>query len=170
MKWIAFAIVAGSLAVAGYAQWPLAAMPSDARADMVTVLKSERKLILLKDGFVIREYRVALGHNPVGAKTQKGDGRTPEGTYVIDYRKPDSSFHRALHISYPNAADRAQAGARGVDPGGLIMIHGIRNGLGIIGRWHRLIDWTNGCIALTNAEIEQVWDAVPDGTPVEIRA
>jgi len=88
---------------------------------------------------------------------------------VIDYRKADSSFHKALHISYPSPKDQAQAKALGVDPGGLIMIHGIRNGIGIVGRLHRFIDWTTGCIAVNNPEIEEIWAAVPDGTPVEIR-
>ena len=127
-------------------------------------------MILLRAGTPIKEYEVALGSDSVGRKAQEGDGRTPEGSYVIDYRKPNSSFYRALHISYPDAADRAQATVRGVNPGGLIMIHGIRNGLGIVGRWHRLMDWTNGCIAVTNSEIEEIWAAVPDGTPIEIRA
>lgn len=87
----------------------------------------------------------------------------------MDYRKADSSFHRALHLSYPSAADRARAVAQGVDPGGLIMIHGLKNGLGWLGRLHRLFDWTDGCIAVTNPEIEQIWQSVPDGTPIELR-
>ena len=118
---------------------------------------------------MLKQYRVSLGGSPVGAKTQEGDRKTPEGVYRIDYRKADSAFHRALHVSYPNYKDRARAAAAGVSPGGLIMIHGIRNGLGGLGRWHRLVDWTNGCIAVSDPEIEQIWAAVPDGTPVEIR-
>ena len=139
------------------------------KVDKVLVIKSTRKLVLLRQKTPLREYRIALGGSPLGHKTRQGDQRTPEGRYVIDYRTKDSSFHRALHISYPNARDRAEARARSADPGGLIMIHGIKNGLGLIGRWHRLLDWTDGCIALTNAEIEELWDLVPDGTPIEIR-
>lgn len=95
--------------------------------------------------------------------------RQPEGLYKIDYRKADSSFHRALHISYPNAGDKAKARKLGVSPGGLIMIHGIKNGAGWIGNLHRFADWTNGCIAVTDAEIRELWRAVPNGTPIEIR-
>ena len=169
MTWLIALLLVALLGVAGYAHWPIAALPPGTNADRLLVLKGQRRLILLKEGAAIRDYRIALGRNPFGPKTREGDGRTPEGAYVIDYRKPDSDFHRALHISYPSPADQAAAAARGVDAGGQIMIHGIRNGRGIIGRWHRMRDWTAGCIALTDAEIEQVWQAVPDGTPIEIR-
>jgi len=165
--WLVCALVAGA---AAYAHWPDEPLPIETKIDSLLVLKCERKLVLLSAGTPVKQYRVALGGTPVGQKTQESDKKTPEGLYIIDYRKADSSFRRALHISYPNATDRTQALARGIDPGGLIMIHGIRNGVGLIGRWHRLIDWTNGCIAVTNAEIEEIWKLVPDGTPIEIRA
>ena len=113
-------------------------------------------------------YEVALGSDPVGPKQRVGDGRTPEGRYVLDWRSRRSDHHRSIHLSYPNAADRARAEAAGVDPGGGIMIHGLPNGLGEIGAAHRAGDWTDGCIAVTNEEIEQIWDLVPDGTPIEI--
>jgi murein L,D-transpeptidase YafK len=154
----------------GYAQWPPEALPEGVKADSVLVLKSERKLVLLKEGHPLMTYRVALGGKPVGHKTQEGDGRTPEGRYVLDYRNNKSAYHLALHVSYPGPADRAEAAARGVSPGGLIMIHGSGPTMRVLGRWHRFIDWTDGCIAVTNQEIEQIWRAVPDGTPVEIRA
>ncbi len=169
MIWLAGSVLVALVAVAAYAQWPIPPLPPGATADRVVVLKGERRLVLLKGEVPIREYRIALGREPLGPKAQEGDGRTPEGSYVIDYRKWNSDFHRALHISYPTPAQQATAAARGVDPGGQIMIHGVRNGEGVIGRWHRLNDWTQGCLALTNAEIEQVWEAVPDGTPIEIR-
>jgi murein L,D-transpeptidase YafK len=137
-------------------------------ADLVYIEKKARRLTLFRKGKPIRTYRVALGFEPVGKKTTEGDGKTPEGRYVIDRRKPNSSFHRALHISYPNADDRRQAAARGVSPGGDIMIHGLMNGMGWIGKAHRARDWTLGCIALTNDEIDEVWRMAPDGTPVEI--
>lgn len=169
MKWIAVLALSVVAIGAGYAHFPETTLKPSARADKVAVLKSERKLILMYAGQPLKEYRVSLGSTPLGAKQQEGDGRTPEGTYIIDYRKADSSFHKALHISYPSEADTLQAKARGVNPGGFIMVHGIRNGLGAIGRLHRLADWTNGCIAVTNAEIEEIWRAVPDGIPIEIR-
>lgn len=156
-------------AVVAWAHWPALPLPVDARADRLVVLKSRRTLELYRGAALLRSYVVALGGTPVGPKQQEGDRRTPEGSYVLDYRKVDSSFHRALHVSYPSAADRASAAARGVAPGGLIMVHGLPNGLGFLGRAHRALDWTNGCIAVTNHEIEEIWRVVPDGTPIEIQ-
>jgi murein L,D-transpeptidase YafK len=128
-----------------------------------------RRLTLIHDGHPIKSYRIALGSNPIGPKTRQGDRRTPEGIYVIDSRTAASGFHRALHVSYPSAADRVAAKRAGVDPGGDIFIHGIKNGLGWLGATHRLVDWTAGCIAVTNAEIDEIWRLVPNGTNVEIR-
>lgn len=141
----------------------------DAKVDKILILKSARKLQLLSGRDVVKEYRVALGHAPTGPKERQGDGRTPEGTYVIDYRNKNSQFHRSLHISYPNAADKARARRLGVNPGGEVFIHGLMNGYGWIGAAHRTKDWTLGCIAVTNEEIDEIWKLVPDGTPVEIR-
>lgn len=148
------------------------AAPADAtrrlRADKVVVIKHKRVLQLLWRGRVVRSYKVALGFNPKGHKAKEGDGRTPEGTYVIDWRNPKSRFTLSLHISYPNRADRARARARGVSPGGAIFIHGQPNGVNM-GKAHTLRDWTLGCIAVTNEEIREIWRAVPNGTPIEIR-
>jgi murein L,D-transpeptidase YafK len=144
-------------------------LPPDARADYVRICKAGHRLILFKDGKPLKVYRIALGRNPIGNKEREGDGRTPEGLYRIDAHKPDSTFHRALHISYPNADDLQAARGKGVNPGGSIMIHGIRKGLGWIGRLQNLVDWTAGCVAVTNPRIEEIYRAVPDGTPVEIR-
>ena len=138
------------------------------RADRIVVNKARRELLLLQNGKVIRTYKIALGGQPIGPKLRRGDSRTPEGTYVIGGRNPVSAYHRALRISYPNAADRARAKRDGVDPGGDIMIHGLPNGRGWIGSAHRLIDWTDGCIAVTDAEIDEIWRLVPAGTPIEI--
>ncbi len=138
-------------------------------ADRILVEKAAHRLTLLRSGKPIRAYAVALGRSPVGDKVRAGDNRVPEGRFVIDGHLRGSRFHRALHVSYPDAAHRARARALGVPPGGDIMIHGIRNGLGWIGRYHRLVDWTAGCIAVTDPEIEEIWTAVPDGTPIEIR-
>lgn len=101
---------------------------------------------------------------------QQGDGRTPEGEYRTDYRKPDSSFHKALHISYPGPTDTAAAKTLGVDPGGMVMVHGMRNGFGWLGRIHQAVDWTNGCVAVTDREIDEIWRAVPDGTKIILKA
>jgi murein L,D-transpeptidase YafK len=139
------------------------------KADRVLVDKSEARLYLLKDGKVVKGYPVAFGADPVGHKQQEGDERTPEGDYVLDYKKSDSAFHKAIHISYPNAEDRARAKARGVKPGGLIMIHGQKNGLGWLSLITQLFNWTDGCIALSNADMDEVWATVDAGTPITIR-
>lgn len=144
-------------------------LPADAHADRVVVDKGDRTLSLLQGGRTIRTYPVSLGGAPAGHKRQEGDERTPEGHYVLDYRNPNSAMHRALHVSYPDSADVARARARGVPPGGMIMVHGIRNGLGWVGRLHRLADWTDGCVAVTDREMDEIWRAVPDGTPIDIR-
>jgi murein L,D-transpeptidase YafK len=144
-------------------------LPANAIADRIVVEKAERKLSLLHNGKVIKTYRVALGRNPVGAKVEEGDMKTPEGVYQVDNRNPNSDYHLALHISYPSEADNARAAARGVNAGFDIMIHGLPNGKSWIGPAHRKVDWTAGCIAVTDEEIEELWRAVPDGTTIEIR-
>lgn len=133
------------------------------RVDRIVVQKSRREMLLLSGDSVVRSYRVALGRDPVGHKRQEGDGRTPEGRYTIDRRNPRSKYHLALHISYPNPADLDRARAQAVDPGGDIMIHGLKPGVD-----HPAADWTQGCIAVTNAEMDEIWGLVADGTPVEI--
>jgi murein L,D-transpeptidase YafK len=164
-------LIAAALAFLGgviYAQWPRRPLPADARADRVVVRKKARTLELYRGAQLLRTYPIALGRDPLGHKQQEGDGRTPEGHYVLDYRNPRSSYHKALHVSYPSPADTSAARDRGVSPGGLIMVHGVRNGLGFIGRLHRIFDWTDGCIAMTDAEIDEIWHSVADGTPIEI--
>src|SRR5271165_487083 len=143
--------------------------PPPAKIDQVLVLKSERTLQLLSLGKVIRTYKVALGGAPVGAKEQQGDHKTPEGHYVLDRRNPKSQFYKSIHVSYPNEKDRRRAAERRVAPGGDIMIHGLPHGYGWLGAAHRERDWTDGCIAVTNQEIDEIWKLVPDGTPIEIR-
>jgi len=142
---------------------------SNEHADRILVVKSEHTLSLFANGKVLKTYKVALGRGSGGPKQHEGDHETPEGFYMIDSRNTHSRFHRALHISYPNADDRSRALAAGVTPGGQIMIHGIQNGLGWLGSLQRTMDWTDGCIAVTDSEIEEIWDMVPIGTPVEIR-
>jgi len=157
-----------AIAIAGAARESGPALPGGAVADRVVIDKSKRTLTLLRGTDRLKTYRISLGWNPVGHKQQEGDGRTPEGVYAIDFHKRDSAYHRALHISYPNAQDVRAASERGASAGGDIMIHGLRNGLGAVGALHRKRDWTAGCIAVTNREVEEIWRAVPDGTPVEI--
>ena len=139
------------------------------KADRVIVTKSERTLTLLAQGKVLKTYKVALGGSPVGPKEQQGDHKTPEGLYVLDRRNPKSQFHRSIHVSYPSEQDKKRAAQRGVSPGGDIMVHGLPNGFGWLGATHRAKDWTDGCIAVTNAEMDEIWELVPDGTPIEIR-
>lgn len=127
-------------------------------------------MTLLANGRAQKVYRFALGWNPIGHKQEEGDGKTPEGVYTIDFHKADSDYHLALHIFYPNATDTARAAARGVSAGGDIMIHGLPNGAGAeAAARHRTSDWTAGCIAVTNEEIEEICRRVRDGTPIEIR-
>jgi murein L,D-transpeptidase YafK len=138
-------------------------------ADKILIEKKERLLMLLSRGKVLKTYKIALGGNPDGPKERKGDNKTPEGTYVIDSRNKDSRYHLSLHISYPNAKDKKRAKKLGVSPGGDIMIHGIKNGFSWAGDYHTEVDWTKGCIAVTDDEIEEIARLVPNGTIVEIR-
>lgn len=147
----------------------LAVHDSAAKADQVIVVKSQRTLTLLSHGKVLRTYKVALGGTPVGAKEQQGDHKTPEGRYILDRRNAKSRFYKSIHVSYPNEQDKERAARRGASPGGDIMIHGLPNGFGWLGATHRAQDWTDGCVAVTNQEIDEIWELVPDGTPIEIR-
>ena len=134
--------------------------------------KSDRKLYLMRSGKVYREYAVSLGGNPKGAKQRAGDLKTPEGTYVLDWRNPRSRFYKSIHISYPNAEDRLRAERLGVDPGGDIMLHGEHYNPALqrtLRRAKLRRDWTEGCIALNNEHIDEIWREVSDGTPIDIR-
>jgi len=141
----------------------------DEAVDRVIVEKSKRTMTLLKQDREVRTYKIALGRDPVGAKVMQGDNRTPEGIYYIDYKVRNSVYHRALQLSYPNPDDMERARALGVPPGGSIMIHGMKQDHLWMGDVQYLFNWTNGCIALTNREIEEVWALVSPWTPVEIR-
>jgi murein L,D-transpeptidase YafK len=152
-----------------YAHHVWNAIPTGTAIDRIVVEKSARRLSVFVDGKKLKTYRVALGRNPIGPKQEEGDQKTPEGVYKIDGRNPQSDYHLALHVSYPSDEDKARAAERGVPAGFDIMIHGLQNGLGWIGAFHRLHDWTAGCVALTDEEIEELWRVAPDGTTVEIR-
>ncbi len=166
-------MLAGGIAALG--GWPrgAGAAPAGGRVavDLLRCVKHQRKLYALKDGAVVMQFNVALGREPRGHKLQEGDGRTPEGRYYIVGGRPDSDYHLSLLISYPNADDRARARALGVRPGGQIMVHGLDPA--IEREWHDrhwLFNWTNGCIAVTNPEMNRLWDSVALGTPIEILA
>jgi tetratricopeptide (TPR) repeat protein len=137
--------------------------------DKILIEKKERRLMLISKGEVLKIYKIALGGNPNGPKECQGDNKTPEGTYVIDSRNKDSRYHLSLHISYPNERDKKRARELGVSPGGNIMIHGIKNGFSWVGDSHAEVDWTKGCIAVTDEEIEEIAKIAPKGTIVEIK-
>jgi murein L,D-transpeptidase YafK len=139
-----------------------------AEVDLVKVDKSENKMYLLDGDKIIKEYHVVFGANPKGHKQQEGDEKTPEGTYTLDYKKEDSSFYRSMHISYPNKKDKANAEKLGVSPGGFIMVHGQRNWLGWLSFISQHFNWTNGCIALTNSEMDEFMELVNVGTKIKI--
>ncbi|MEQ8244280.1 MAG: L,D-transpeptidase family protein [Fulvivirga sp.] len=149
----------------GYNYWPEDSLPEDIIAAKLVVHKSQRILELWSKNEIIKTYKISLGQNPVGHKEQEGDSKTPEGVYYINDKNPNSQFYLNLGISYPNANDKKNA----ANPGGDIKVHGLRNGIGFIGKLHRLLDWTDGCIAVTNAEIEELYRTVEIGTPIEIK-
>lgn len=136
--------------------------------DKIVIKKGQRQLLLMNRGHVVKEYKIALGRNPEGHKQCEGDNRTPEGLYTVDWKTDKSQYHMALHVSYPSRADRDSARKQGCSPGGDIMIHGLPRNLGWLGGLHRLVDWTRGCIAVTNAEIEEIFGLVRVGTPIQI--
>lgn len=159
-------------ALAGALLWPAppaAAAGEALKADKIVVMKSERRLYLLRDGEILKSYRVALGRQPRGTKLYEGDGRTPEGAYRVVAFNPDSRFYRSIRVSYPNDADRARARALGQSAGGDIMIHGLAPERRQFGGEHWLYNWTSGCIAVTDKEIDEIWQRVEVGTPIEIR-
>jgi murein L,D-transpeptidase YafK len=146
-------------------------LPADAQyaVDKVVVVKHDRTLQLLSHGRALKTYKVALGTEPIGPKQKQGDHRTPEGVYVLDSRNARSRFYKAIHISYPNQQDKARAAAAHVAPGGDVFIHGLPNGYGAIGAAHRLRDWTDGCIAVTDSEMDEIWNLVKNGTTIELK-
>ncbi len=138
------------------------------RADSVIVKKEDRKLFLMAGDEVVRSFDIALGSNPIGHKRSEGDGRTPEGKYILDWRNPGSRFYMSIHVSYPNGSDVRKARAHGMRPGGEIMIHGLSEEAFRTENDVMRADWTDGCIAVRNADMHEIWLAVADGTPIEI--
>lgn len=149
-------------------EMPVRAMDEMPMVSQVLVRKEERRLYLMSGDEVVRSYRIGLGDNPTGHKLFEGDKRTPEGKYTLDWRNPDSDFYKSIHVSYPNNQDREMAEAWGLDPGGSIMIHGLPNDAGEWAFAFIGLDWTNGCIAVSNDEMDEIWQLVSDGTPIHI--
>lgn len=141
---------------------------NSAKIDSILIKKADRQMFLLKDGNIIHQYKIALGNNPVGPKRCEGDGKTPEGNYIINSVNPYSSYHLSLRLNYPNQEDKLQAMELGCPPGGDIMIHGQPNRVPFFGKFQSLIDWTQGCIAVDNSEIREIWQLVGLRTPVTI--
>lgn len=148
--------------------WPVPTIDDGVQIDRLEVHKSARLLYAFSKDQRVAVYPIALGKQPLGAKQFEGDMRTPEGSYLIDGKNPDSDFHLNLGISYPSKTDLARAASAKQAPGGAIKIHGLKNGWGFVGRFHRWMDWTNGCIALTNAEVEELYKHVNVGVKIKI--
>lgn len=151
------------------AMTPPAPLAPGASVDKLLVIKSARQLQLLSHGVPVKTYRVSLGKQPRGPKEREGDRRTPEGLYWVDWRKVSDRYNLALHLSYPNARDANKARNAGVDPGGMIMIHGTPASEDYPEWYFQSLDWTDGCIALKNNDMQEVWNLVKDGTMIEIR-
>jgi murein L,D-transpeptidase YafK len=152
-----------------YYFFPEKSLPANTTIDQLEVHKSERKMFAYSHGSLVRTYVISLGKNPTGNKQAEGDGKTPEGNYTIDSKNAHSDFYRNLGISFPNRSDLLRAKNTGLLPGGDIKIHGLRNGLGFIGKFQRWYNWTSGCIAVTDAEMDELFDHVPVGTPIVIK-
>ncbi|WP_373746997.1 murein L,D-transpeptidase family protein [Neisseria dentiae] len=144
-------------------------IPSEIKIDRLVVYKGKRQMWAYSGGRLVKIYPVSLGFNPVGHKQFEGDGKTPEGVYRINERNPHSGYHKNLGVSYPNEADKKFAASQGKDPGGLIKIHGLPNGTGKIGRQHLRRDWTDGCIAVTDNEIDELYRSVVHNAEIDIR-
>lgn len=164
----ALVLLGASLIFSGVSGCTLAtpAITGSGKADGILVKKKQRKLLLMRDGKLLKAYPIQLGSDPVGHKLRQGDGKTPEGTYRISGRNPQSQYHLSLRVSYPSPEDRSRAAKAGVSPGGDIFVHGMPN-------WAKKSlegDWTAGCIAVKNADMEEIWDSVPVGCPISILA
>lgn len=168
IKFIIILLVA-TAALAVYYFFPEGRLPGDCKVEKIVVIKSKRLMEVYSKGELVKTYRISLGGVPVGDKEFEGDKKTPEGEYIISGKNSRSAFHKNLGISYPSPDDIKAAKARKLNPGGEIKIHGIRNGFGFIGKFQRWWDWTAGCIALTDEEVDELYAAVETGTPITIR-
>lgn len=161
-------LISLTVAIAALTSPTLQASSNLGKVDLVVITKSESNMALLRDGKILKQYRIAMGDLPTGHKLKEGDQRTPQGRYVLDYKKPDSAYYKSIHISYPNEEDKLRAKALGIKPGGMIMIHGQNPNSSLPPEQAQQYNWTNGCIAITNTEMDEVWKVVDEGTPIEI--
>jgi murein L,D-transpeptidase YafK len=168
-KWILLILVVVLSGATVYYFYPESKLPPGTKIDKLVLIKSERIMKAYSGDELVKTYSIALGRNPIGDKQSEGDKRTPEGVYTINDHNPHSGYHKNLGVSYPDQSDRLAAKSLGVDPGGEIKIHGLKNGIGAIGKFHRLLDWTAGCIAVTDQEMDELYDAVANGTPIIIK-
>ena len=166
-----FILIFFLIGVQVYQLYPEASLDTSKKIDKILVVKHKRELYLLSNGKIVKKYKISLGREPIGKKHFEGDKKTPEGIYYINDKNPNSGYHLNLGISYPNREDRAYAKAHGKEPGGLIKIHGFPNNspFHLLGKFHRLFDWTLGCIALMDHELDEIYRNVPIGTEIEIR-
>jgi murein L,D-transpeptidase YafK len=171
MKRIFIITIVLLIVVLGFLSIPQSAKPLDKSTyiDSIVVEKSNHKMLVYRNRELLKTYKISLGRNSIGDKLYEGDKKTPEGLYFINDKNPKSAFHKNIGISYPNKQDIKEAEKIGKNPGGQIKIHGIKNGFYWIGRFHRLFDWTAGCIAVTDSEIDELYDAIRIGIPIEIK-
>ena len=167
-KFIGLTVCLALVGLTTYYFYPEDKLPVNAQVDNIVVYKSKRQMLIYSNGQLLRTYKISLGRQPIGAKEFEGDKKTPEGVYFIDDKNPNSGYHKNLGVSYPDKADKENAKRLGKPPGSDIKIHGIRNRMGFIGKFHRWFDWTLGCIAVTNAEIDELFKTVKIGTRIEI--
>lgn len=170
LKLFTIAIIVFVIALAFYNYWPEQKLPSDVKIDYLLVDKSKRIMKVYSNGQLLKTYKISIGKNPIGHKVFEGDNKTPEGIYTINDRNPNSAYHKNLGISYPNLADREKAKQLGKSPGGDIKIHGLPDGaFAIINKFHRFFGWTNGCILVTNNEVDELYNAVLPNAKIEIK-
>jgi murein L,D-transpeptidase YafK len=165
--WLTIFIIFFGLTV--YYFYPEQKLPTDIRIDKLVVYKSKRQLLAYSNGELVKTYRISLGRQPIGDKEFEGDKKTPEGLYFINDKNPNSGYHKNLGISYPDKDDIENAKRLGKPTGGDVKIHGLRNRTSFIGKFHRCFDWTLGCIAVTDEEIDELYDAVKIGTKIDIK-
>lgn len=167
-KWLFRFLIGFLLFLVVYYFYPESKLPLGIKIDKLVVFKSKRKLIAYSKNRELKTYVISLGGEPIGHKQYEGDNRTPEGHYFINAKNPNSGYHKNLGVSYPNENDRARSQKIGKSPGGEIKIHGLKNGLDFIGKFHRWFDWTKGCMAITSEEVDELYESVAIGTPIEI--
>lgn len=170
MRWL-FVVICGLFIGLSHASTAVIPVPAgqDSAVHKVLVVKSERRLSLISFGKPLKSYRISLGKQPDGAKRYEGDQRTPEGFYWLDWRKSSDKYNLSMHVSYPNARDLTRANKRGLSPGSMIMLHGTPVDEEYPEWFFHSLDWTEGCIALKNTDMQEIWSLVKDGTLIEIR-